>query len=179
MERPGWRTFRAAGIALAVGLFALVMLDRELPGWLAETPPVAEQVLIEKGARRLSLLRDNQPYRRYRIALGPVPHGPKQQAGDGRTPEGVYAIAGRIPRSYQYKALRLSYPNHDDRMHAGHQGRDPGRMVLIHGQPNGLGWLAAITQRFNWTNGSIALRNGAMEAVYRAVSDDTPVVIRP
>lgn len=179
MERPGWRTFRAAGIGFAIGLFALVMLDRELPQWLAETPPVAEEVLIEKGARRLSLLRDDRPYRRYRIALGAAPLGHKQQAGDGRTPEGVYAIAERQPRSYQYKALRLSYPNPDDAMNAEHRGQAPGSMVLIHGQPNGLGWLAGITQRFNWTNGSIALRNGAMEAVYRAVPDGTPVVIRP
>jgi murein L,D-transpeptidase YafK len=50
---------------------------------------------------------------------------------------------------------------------------------MIHGQRNGWGWLAPITQWFNWTDGCIALRNRDRDIVWRAVSVGTPITIRP
>jgi murein L,D-transpeptidase YafK len=49
---------------------------------------VADAVLVEKSARRLTLLRDGQPLKTYRISLGRQPVGPKEREGDRRTPEG-------------------------------------------------------------------------------------------
>src|SRR5437764_14656419 len=57
-------------------------------------PPgiIAERVLVEKSARRLTLLRNGMPLKTYRVALGRAPVGPKQQEGDQRTPAGVYLL---------------------------------------------------------------------------------------
>src|SRR5207249_6052688 len=48
----------------------------------------AERILVEKGARRLTLFCAGRKLKEYRVALGFSPVGPKQREGDGRTPEG-------------------------------------------------------------------------------------------
>ena len=130
----------------ALGLLAV--LDRQIPGIVAETPPAAEAVVVEKAAARLSLLREGRPYRSYPVALGASPRGHKQRQGDGRTPEGRYVIGYREDDSQHYKALHISYPNAEDRRLAAGRGEDPGGMIMIHGQPNGLGWLGWLTRLF-------------------------------
>lgn len=50
---------------------------------------------------------------------------------------------------------------------------------MIHGQRNGFGWLSFITQRFNWTNGCIAVTNPEMEEIWQAVDAGTPIEIVP
>ncbi len=50
---------------------------------------------------------------------------------------------------------------------------------MIHGLPNGLGFLGR-TQRFrDWTAGCIALTNREVDEVWRAVPAGTPIEIRP
>jgi murein L,D-transpeptidase YafK len=50
---------------------------------------------------------------------------------------------------------------------------------MIHGQKNGYGRLSFLVQRFNWTNGCIALSDRDMEQVWMAVDPGTPIEIRP
>jgi murein L,D-transpeptidase YafK len=50
---------------------------------------------------------------------------------------------------------------------------------MIHGQKNGLGWLDLIAQRFNWTDGCLALTNKDMDELWEAVDVGTPIEIRP
>ena len=50
---------------------------------------------------------------------------------------------------------------------------------MIHGQKNGLGWLSFISQRFDWTNGCVALSNADMEIFWSIVKQGTKVEIRP
>lgn len=45
---------------------------------------------------------------------------------------------------------------------------------MIHGQKNGYGYLAPITQRYNWTTGCIAVTNAQMEEIRQAVDIGTP-----
>jgi murein L,D-transpeptidase YafK len=178
LPRPCWyllRTLTAAAIALGL----LAVLDRRIPGIVAETPPAADAVVVEKASARLSLLREGRPYRTYPVSLGASPRGHKQRQGDGRTPEGHYVIAYRQDDSQHYKALHISYPNAEDRRQAAGRGEDPGGLIMIHGQPNGLGWLGWLTGNFNWTNGCIAVGSVAMEEIWRAVADGTPIEIRP
>jgi hypothetical protein len=59
----------------------------------------AERVLVDKSERKLFLFKGGRPYREFRISLGAMPVGPKQRAGDLRTPEGVYTLDWRNPRS--------------------------------------------------------------------------------
>jgi murein L,D-transpeptidase YafK len=166
-------------MAASAALGLLAVLDRQIPGIVADTLPTAEVVVVEKAAARLSLLRDGRSYRTYPVSLGPSPLGHKQRQGDGRTPEGRYVIDERYDDNQYYKALRISYPNPEDRRLAMARGDDPGGMIMIHGQPNGMGWLGWLTRYFDWTNGSIAVGSVAMEEIWRAVVDGTPIEVRP
>ncbi|MGB5835374.1 MAG: hypothetical protein WBG92_25765 [Thiohalocapsa sp.] len=79
-------------VALLLALLLPLMLlflrhfEYQLPQWLAEHPAKADSVLVEKAARRLSLIRDGAVYRSWRIALSGNPVGNKQREGDLRTP---------------------------------------------------------------------------------------------
>lgn len=169
-------------LTLSLALLALLFVrhfEYQIPQWLAEQPPAADLVLVEKARRRLSLVRDGEVYRSWRIALGGNPIGHKQREGDLRTPEGRYLLDWRNPNSCCYRSLHVSYPNAADRRAAAARGDDPGGLIMIHGQVNGWGWLGWLNQYRDHTHGCIALRNTPMEAVWRAVANGTPVEIRP
>jgi murein L,D-transpeptidase YafK len=184
-RRPG-QGLRLFGQTLMAGSLLLMILhsfEYQLPSLILDLfgkePPKADLVLVEKAARRLSLLRDGKPYRRWRISLGFDPIGHKQREGDGRTPEGRYLLDWRNPDSCCFKSLHVSYPNAEDRAAAAARGEPPGGLIMIHGQVNGQGWLGWLQQYWDHTSGCIAVRNGPMEVIWRAVADGTPIEIRP
>ncbi len=164
-------------VLAAIGL--LRRFEYQIPQWLAETPPQAESVLVVKSERRLYLIRDGEPYRSWRVALGGNPIGHKQREGDLRTPEGEYVLDWRNPGSCCYRSLHVSYPDAADFAAAGARGDDPGGLIMIHGQVNGWGWLGWLMQYRDHTHGCIAVRNVPMEVIWRAVDDGTPIEIRP
>ena len=67
-----------------------------------------DMVLIEKSARKMSLLSGRKTVAQYDIDLGFNPTGHKEQEGDGRTPEGFYKISGRNPKSKYFLSLKIS-----------------------------------------------------------------------
>jgi murein L,D-transpeptidase YafK len=140
---------------------------------------VADRVLVEKSARRLTLLWNGSVLKSYRIALGRTPVGPKEYEGDQRTPEGVYSIDFHKPDSDYHLALHISYPEQRDIDRAGAQGLSAGSDIMIHGLPNGRGWIGRFHQRRDWTAGCVAVADFEIEEIYRAVADGTPVEIRP
>lgn len=71
---------------------------------------VADRILVEKAARRLTLLRGQTALKTYRVALGRAPIGAKEYEGDQRTPEGIYSIDFHKPDSDYHLALHISYP---------------------------------------------------------------------
>ena len=151
---------------------------------LADQPPlapaaIADRVLVDKGARSLMLLRGDRVLKRYRVAFGADPVGPKEREGDERTPEGRYSIDRRNPQSAFHRALHISYPDSADAAHARARGLLPGGDIMIHGAPNGLGWIGRLHRLANWTDGCIALTNREMDEIWRAVPDGTPIEIRP
>ena len=117
--------------------------------------------------------------RSFRVALGNVPVGAKQRAGDGRTPEGQYWISGRNPRSRYYRSLQISYPSPSDRVAAQRAGRETGGDIMIHGLPRGAGWIGKHHAGFDWTRGCIAVTNEEIDEIWELVSDGTPIEIRP
>ncbi len=139
----------------------------------------ADRVLIEKGKRRLTLFNQNKPLKSYQIALGREPNGKKVQEGDGRTPEGVYTIDRRKPNSNYHRALHISYPNPMDRADAKARGVSPGGDIMIHGLPNGMGFIGSLHTQRDWTLGCIALTNPEIDEIWRAVPDGTSVEIIP
>jgi murein L,D-transpeptidase YafK len=142
--------------------------------------PRAERILVLKRQRRLRLLAGEQVLEEFRIALGREPRGPKIQRGDFRTPEGVYTIEAFHPRSYYYRALRLSYPSPEDRERAARLGVNPGGDIMIHGLDPAIEakWRSDHWM-FNWTRGCIAVTNREMDVLWTQVRLGTPVEILP
>ena len=144
-------------------------------------PPigVADWILVEKKARRLTLFRNNKPIKSYDIALGRQPDGPKRFQGDNKTPEGRYRIDSRKKNSDFHRALRISYPSPEDAAIAATQKRSAGGDIMIHGLPNGMGSMGRLHLLRDWTAGCIAVTNTEIEELWRAVPDGTPIEIRP
>jgi murein L,D-transpeptidase YafK len=169
----------AAGSAMALIAGAdFFKLQRNVPA-LALADERADRILIEKSERRLTLFRDGKVLKTYRSALGRTPVGHKQQEGDGRTPEGNYFIDFKNRRSGYHLALRISYPDAQDRISAQTRNVPAGGDIMIHGLRNGLGWLGSLHLLHDWTDGCIALTNSEVEEVWHLVDLNTAVEIRP
>jgi murein L,D-transpeptidase YafK len=139
----------------------------------------AERIVIEKSKRKLTLIRADKVVRQFDISLGRNPVGPKQRAGDSRTPEGQYYVDFKNLYSNYYLSVRLSYPSPSDLARAHAQGVDPGGNIMIHGMPNGVRWPYTGYAGEDWTDGCIAVSNAAMQEIWLAVREHTPVEIRP
>jgi len=139
----------------------------------------ADRVLVLKAKRKLYLLHGGQVLRRYPIALGRRPSGPKTREGDGRTPEGVYQLDWRNPDSRFYRSMHISYPDGNDLRRAAARGVPPGGEIMIHGQPPGLDGADGRSIRRDWTEGCIAVTNAAIDEIWNLVDDGTIIEIRP
>ena len=145
----------------------------------AHSEQKADMVLVEKSKSRLYLMREGEAFASFRVAFGSNPKGHKQEQGDGKTPEGRYMLDYKNEGSAFYKSIHISYPSSKDRQDARKAGVDPGGDIMIHGQKNGYWRLSFLVQRFNWTNGCIALSDRDMDLVWDAVKPGTPIEIRP
>ena len=160
---------------LAVALIVLL-----LPGLMqASEFPVADRVVIEKGARQLHLIQDGKAIRTYKIALGIRPVGDKKREGDFKTPEGKYYLDARNPNSDYFLSIHISYPDPMDRREAGEMGVDPGGAIMIHGQPNDPTRSETYYRTQDWTNGCIAVSNSDMIDIWLMTGENTPIEIRP
>lgn len=141
--------------------------------------PEADEVIVEKGARKLHLLKAGKPFRTFEIALGVAPVGDKLQEGDAKTPEGRYLLDMRNPNSEFFLSIHISYPSAEDRAEARAAGVDPGGQIMIHGQPNVPTYSQAYYESVDWTNGCIAVSNSDMIDIWLMTPDGTPIEIRP
>ncbi|HEY3661678.1 MAG TPA: L,D-transpeptidase family protein [Chthoniobacterales bacterium] len=165
--------FLIAGVCFALALFCL------RHEWRPLSPRAkADRVLVEKRARRLTLFSGSKPLKSYRVALGSSPVGPKESEGDRRTPEGRYVIDRHKEDSAFHRALHISYPDADDVARAEEMGLSAGSDIMIHGLPNGWGWIGAFHRGRDWTAGCIAVTDSQIEEIWRAVPDGTPIEIR-
>ena len=138
----------------------------------------ADRVVVLKARRELLLYDDGIVVRRYPVTLGFDPRGHKLREGDGRTPEGLYALDWRRVSEKLGPAIHVSYPKADDRARAARAGVEPGGGIMLHALGDGLPWQASAEER-RWTEGCIGLRRADMREVWYAVADGTPINIRP
>jgi murein L,D-transpeptidase YafK len=138
-----------------------------------------DRIVVEKSAKKLSVFRDGNQIKSYRIALGRSPVGAKQKEGDMKTPEGIYKIDSRNPQSSFHLALHISYPSDEDNQRAVASGVSAGSDIMIHGIQNGRGWIGAFHRWKNWTAGCIALTDEEIEELWRVTPDGTTIEIRP
>ena len=141
--------------------------------------PVADKVIVDKGDRKLYLMKNGEAFRTFDVALGIRPIGDKQHEGDFRTPEGRYLLDTRNPNSEFFLSIHVSYPNGQDIGEAKSKGLDPGGAIMIHGQPNSPTRSEAYYRTQNWTNGCIAVSNSDMIDIWLMTDNDTPIEIRP
>ena len=142
-------------------------------------PFTADSIVVQKSLRRLSLYSGGVLVRSYVVALGQQPVGDKVRRGDMRTPEGLFTIEGRNPKSRYHRALRISYPDAAHRARAAALGVSPGGDIMIHGLPNGQGAVGAEHRAFDWTEGCIAVTNEEIDEIWSAVPIGTRIEIKP
>jgi murein L,D-transpeptidase YafK len=178
-ERPRW--MNRSAIACLLVLMCALSVDVNAGGVaeMSAHPLVADAIEVFKAKRELVLLKEGKPLKTYRVALGGDPVGPKRQQGDHRTPEGHYIIDFHNSSSAFHLSLHISYPNADDRRQAARRGVAPGVAIMIHGLPNGLGWVGEAHRLRDWTDGCIAVTDSEIEEIARAVPDGTPIIIHP
>jgi murein L,D-transpeptidase YafK len=140
---------------------------------------VADRLVVHKADRTLTLYWHGAKLKSYRIALGSRPVGAKHELGDQRTPEGTYTAKRRTKETSFHAALVLSYPNDADRARAKAARVRPGGGIEIHGLRDGFDWLGSAHAIFDWTDGCVAVTNGEIDELVRAVPDGTPVEILP
>ena len=147
-----------------------------------------KKIVVEKSARRLTLLEDGRAVLTCRAALGDHPAGAKRRSGDGRTPEGDYYVCLKKAAGKFGPALGLSYPSPADGEAGGadaallqyirerwaRRERPPwgsllGGEIMIHGGG---------ADR-DWTRGCVALADADMAALFERVEEGTEVTLLP
>jgi hypothetical protein len=200
----------AAGLALAVlGCVrpAPSLPPPEPPAPAIETLPHAavgpcERVLrieIRKRQRRLLAYCAGGAMVAFPVALGREPEGTKERAGDLRTPEGLYRVAGGRGPSRFHGFIPIDYPSIDDALRALAAGelttRDYDRIleahrraelppwdtplggeIGIHGE--GERWRGS-AGKLDWTYGCFALADGDLDFLSERLEPGVPVLILP
>jgi murein L,D-transpeptidase YafK len=182
----------ASGPRAETGVRPLVTEDEAINRRPLKLPLSQPEIVVEKGARRLTLYSGGERVRVFPVALGFESSGDKMKQGDGRTPEGDFYVCMKNERSKFYLSLGLSYPNAEDAerglrdgliTRAQHRqitsaiarGAKPpwntalGGEIFIHG-----GGTAS-----DWTWGCVALANEQVKELFDAVPLGTHVRIEP
>lgn len=168
---------RRAYIRGLAALLALIVAP--MAGEAGEDIGKADRILVLKEQRVLILLREGTVLDSFAIGLGFHPRGAKRRLGDGKTPEGTYVIDRRTSHTPYHLALHISYPNAGDRFSAEAAQASPGGSIWIHGMPSAYATKGPVRFIKDWTSGCIAVGNSAIEEIWNAVEDGTPIEIRP
>jgi murein L,D-transpeptidase YafK len=172
-QAAAWLAILAAPLATFVALCAFAAQPAQQP-----TPQKADSILILKKDHVMELIAGGKVIRTYKVSLGRGGLAPKERQGDGRTPEGHYIIDARYEASNYHKALHISYPDAEDRKRAAKLGVSPGGSIMIHGLPNGKGWIGSAHRLYDWTLGCIAVTDEEIDEIFKLVPVGTPVEIR-
>jgi murein L,D-transpeptidase YafK len=175
-----WFTILLAAIGASIAA-ANYFIESSAKHAALKAPPTfaVDKIEVDKAGRRMRLMHNGKAVRTYAIDLGGAPLGHKVKEGDGRTPEGLYRISARNPRSRYHLSLKISYPNAADRARAKAAGVSPGGDIFIHGRPNLISWFKGILYWDDSTDGCIAVTNAEMREIWRNVKTGTPIEIRP
>lgn len=157
----------------------LVASTQPVPINATGTLPMADHIVVRKSQRRLYLMRGGAVLRAFKIDLGLDPVGQKERSGDFRTPEGKYYLTRRNPRSEYFLSIEVSYPNRADLARARLHGWNAGGSIMIHGLPDHLTRPPQYYEKYDWTDGCIALSDSDMLAVWLMTRPDTPIDILP
>ncbi|MFD2601149.1 L,D-transpeptidase family protein [Flavobacterium suzhouense] len=149
--------------------------------WYPATPlpkgTIIDKLVVRKSERKMEAYSEGNLIKTYNVALGKDPVGHKQFEGDNKTPEGIYIINDRNPRSAYYKNLGVSYPNATDKSNALKLGKPAGGDIKIHGLRNDKGYMGKLHKMKDWTAGCIAVTNDEMDELYATVKQNAEIEI--
>jgi murein L,D-transpeptidase YafK len=157
------------------------------------------RIEVHKAGRVLFASCESGASLRFPIALGRDPVGPKERAGDSRTPEGSYRIAGAPRRGRFHLFIPIDYPSAADAeraLRAGVIGRATyeriraseaqgtlppqdsalGGHLGLHGE--GARWRGD-SRYLDWTDGCIALTDADIEFIAERIEVGSPISILP
>lgn len=180
------------------GQMVRVRSEGGLNGYLPRSSVSNVWVRVSKTTRQVYVYRGTDLYKRYAADFGYNGFADKERRGSTatpdhwRTPEGVFYVARKNPRSKYYKAFVLNYPTARDARRGLQEGliseREYDRIkqadlnismppmntrlggwIEIHGDGTG--------EQTNWTQGCVAIENQHMDEMWSLVSEGTPVLI--
>lgn len=158
-------------------------------------------ILIDRKNFSLIVYEDTVLIKKYRASFGRNVYAPKTKAGDGSTPVGEYKICDIDTAHKYYKFLKLNYPNLEDGVNALRKGlltqsefdqlqfefyyeecpglnTKLGTNIGIHG----IGRLNYIFKNlpfvYNWTDGSIAIKDESIDEILSVAGKGTKIVIK-
>ena len=165
--------------ALYILFIALIFSPSLAVASSSQTTAKVDLVAVNKSESRLSVMRDGRVVKSYLIAMGDVPSGHKLKEGDQRTPQGRYVLDYKKSDSAFYKSIHISYPNEEDKLRADALGIRAGGMIMIHGENPRSTLPPEEAQKYNWTNGCIAVTNKEMDELWQMIDAGTPIEIWP
>ncbi len=158
-------------------------------------------IIVERKSFSLQLYEDTVLIKSYRASFGKNLSTAKTRAEDNATPVGEYAICDIDSNNQYNKFLKLNYPNVSDASEALRKGwitqkqfdqlkfefyyeGCPKANTILGGNLgiHGIGKFDYILKNlpfvYNWTNGSIAVSNEAIDEIFSVVKKGTKVVIK-
>jgi murein L,D-transpeptidase YafK len=165
-------SFLCAGILIYLGV-------TELKSAIIRGTGNIDSIQVYKSKRKLIFFRNGDVSGEFRISLGFHPKGKKRYEKDGKTPEGLYEIDGKNPRSVAHKNLGISYPNQSDRSFASRAGQKAGGAIKIHGLLKKYKKLGKLHRFYDWTAGCIAVTDEEVDYLYENTAVGTPIRILP
>lgn len=151
-----------------------------------------DYVVVRKSKRNTALCKNGTLVKNLRTGLGTVPVGAKEKQGDGKTPEGVFYVPRVMTDSAYYKAFALSYPTPADAQKglqtqlitAAQRSQIEGAHAACVEPPQGtaLGGDLAINgngSSKDWTIGSIALDDAAVDLLWGSIGVGDTIVVLP
>jgi murein L,D-transpeptidase YafK len=143
------------------------------------TGVVIDKLVLHKSKHELWAYSGENLMKVYRVSLGEQPVGRKETEGDFKTPEGIYSINAKNPKSSFYKNLGISYPNEEDVKAAVALGKSAGSDIKIHGLNVTRAPLGRLHRLMDWTAGCIALTNREIDERYNAVPVGAVIEMKP
>ncbi|MGQ9813468.1 MAG: L,D-transpeptidase family protein [Dissulfurimicrobium sp.] len=155
-------------------------------------------IVIDKMQNTLVAIQNKKIVLKAPVSLGIDPDSDKYKTFDAATPEGLYFITFKKPKSPFHRFLGISYPNLTDAVNAMIEGvispeeyKKIYRAITMAGQTpcdtklgcgigiHGGGVYRSFdgTPETNWTEGCIALNNHDIERVFSLVRPRDPVII--
>ena len=154
----------------------------------------ARVLVVSKSGHRMELWRNKRRIYSFTVSSGKVTGYDKDRLGDCRTPLGEFYIDRKIPDSFAYLALNLSYPNIEDAVRgyrAGLISRDTCDQIIKanrdHGYPSGDTSLGGAIQIHGCrafegpdaSRGCVEMLSQDMEVVYHCMEKGDKVIILP